>query len=73
MNEEVAKEDIKYLKRYKIQQKLVQDLKDGVTGDGSLKGKKSIPGMKYAKNPWHDLDTPANRGLLSKVLSNYYG
>ena len=53
--------------------KLVKDLKTGRTDDGSLKGKKSIPGFKYAKNPWHYLDTPENQPIITKVLDNYYG
>ena len=54
--------------------KLVKDLKTGRTGDGALKGKTSIPKMKYAKNPWPDLmRTKEDQERLNDVLDNYYG
>ena len=60
------------VKRYRIKNKFIQDLKDGVTGDGSYKGKKTVPGLKYGKNPWVDLlREPEDQEMLVKILGNY--
>ena len=54
--------------------KLVKDLKTGRTGKGSLKDRKTIPGMSFAKNPWIELmKIEGFQERLNKVLDNYYG
>lgn len=73
-NPPVTEAERKYLKRYKLKMKLIQDLKSGVTGEGSLKGDINIPKMTRAKNPWPDLlKTKEDQERLNKVLDNYYG
>ena len=70
----VSEADRKYLKRYKLKMRMIEDFKNGVVGDGVLKGKKSVPGLTRGKNPWGDLlKTPQDQELLVKVLGNYYG